>query len=1050
MRELFQTDPSEDRDMLKRKKGSRARGTCEWICQTKVLNAWLHLEEMEQKSQPNSILWLHGNPGTGKSTMAIFLTEKLSTDFNATENMTLIYFFCDASFEKQRTATSIIRGFLYQLVQRHRDLLYKYILPKYKERGNQLFTSFDALWRIFLAAAADQDTGQKYCIIDALDECDNGSKDTLLCQLHETFHCQEKPPPNLSILITSRPYPEIGEYLQGFTNADLASFDQARQDIDRCIRERVDDLAKKKKYTDKVKREIIDLLMDKAEGTFLWVGLACEELRGKPSKDAIQFLRDMPKGLVSLYANLLNTATEDKTGECVAIRRILSFVVVSFEALTVTALSEACQLHQDEPDLDTRLQYTRDQIASCRLLVVVNDQKVQLLHQSVRDFLTGSGSGIFVERHEAHASIALRCIDNLIERFPYSDTSFIMRREDDWMEPFYDTSNLWRQEDDMIEQPRRTCSRQDFKDLRRKLNPGILIRRNIRRGDSSFPNYAEMYWTKHVREAGEKFKIREPQIPFFQTTSMSRMRWLHRRYENWRNYSLLNVAIQFGLPILVEYAFGMREMHPNMGGSAFNIKKDLDSLHRNNLSPLSCALLSHQIDWKTKTKMVNMLLKAGATVTGEDVDEAILVYEVDQEMALTFLDHMPLETRMAYIQKFLGEVRGCESKLMPSILAKYGDQVEVDEKVVNATVSSSTGMRILPLLLDQGKGRIAVTELIMTSAASNENQSSELIKFLLKHSEDQILITGNIIITAARNKKQGGELVELLLKYSKDPILITEGIMKTAVENVEQGSELVECLLKYQSGQISITENVMITAICNREHALRIIQLLYQHQSEKITVTMNILAAEIAHEQSGQLVELLLGHQGDEFSITENIILPAIYNELQGIKTIQLLCQHQSCEIEITTTILEIAMSQKQGPELLKLLLQHRSDQPTVAITAHMIHFGTINYRRAREHISAIFQNLGNSSYVLDDAMITAIKCINNCEEFIEFLIQEGGVHILITDEIVEAVLDASSQGYEHRIMWMEMFFKHQQKLKFSGKAIATIREFRQNPTRGE
>ncbi|KAJ4859988.1 NACHT domain-containing protein [Trichoderma breve] len=388
---LFLTDPSEDRDMLKRKKGKRAGGTCEWILNTKELNDWLRLEETEQKSRPNGILWLHGNPGTGKSTMAIYLAEELSTAFDAMENMTLAYFFCDASFEKRNTATSIIRGLLYQLVQRHRNLLSNYILPKYKERGDQLFTSFDYLWTIFIAAAADQETGNTT--------------------------------PNLSILITSRPYPEINEYLQDFMNADLASFDEARQDINRCITERVDDLAKKKHYTDKVKREITDLLRDKTEGTFLWVGLACEELRRKPSKDAIPFLRGIPKGLTSIYKSLLETAIESETGERMAIQRILSFVAISFRALSVLELSEACQLHQDEPDLDTRLQYIRDQIASCRLLVVVYDENVQLLHQSVRDFLTGSGSGFFIERIEAHADAASCCIDNLIKRFHSGNTS---------------------------------------------------------------------------------------------------------------------------------------------------------------------------------------------------------------------------------------------------------------------------------------------------------------------------------------------------------------------------------------------------------------------------------------------------------------------------------------------------------------------------------------------------------------------------------------------------------------------------------------------------
>ncbi|KAL7796233.1 hypothetical protein V8C43DRAFT_278617 [Trichoderma afarasin] len=829
MKALFVTDPSEDRAMLKRKKGNRASGTCEWIAQTEKLNTWLHFEETEQKSQSNNILWLHGNPGTGKSTMAIFLTEELSTSFHGKENMTLAYFFCDASFEKQKTATSIVRGLLYLLVQKHKNLLSRYILPKFKERGDQLFTSFDALWRVFLAAAADQDTGRKYCIIDALDECDNGSKEILLCQLHETFHCQEKPPPNLSILITSRPYPEIREYLQDFTNADLASFDQTRQDIDRCIRERVDGLAKKKNYTDKVKREIIDLLMDKAEGTFLWVGLACEELRGKLSKDAIQFLRDMPKGLISLYKSLLKTATEGETSECVAIRRILSFVAISFEALSVRALSEACQLHQDEPDMDTRLQYTRDQIASCRLLVVVYDQKVQLLHKSVRDFLTGSGSDFFVERLEAHASAASCCIDNLIKRL-------------------HDE------------------------------NPpeGPLL------------DYAIDYWTYHVREARERFRICEPQIPFFEANSTSMREWMQIICRYPSEFTFLHVALDLGLPILVEYALGTREVHPIMGGPAFNIRRDVNPLYESYESPLNTVLSSGKIDQKTGAKMVNMLLKAGAIVTIEDIKLAVDGSWADQEVVLSLLDHMHPETRIQYIQQLLRGSRGRENKFTLSILE------------------------------NQRRGQIIITEAIMERAAANE----------------------------------------------------------------EQGSELVEFLLRFQ---------------------------------------------------------------GEHILITEKLMLSAIHNAPQGKRIIKLLCQHQSGKVIITTKILEAAVIREQGRECLELLLQHRGYQPTVTIKNYaLLYGGVIDFGQIRENISFVFQKLGNSLNFLD-LMTTAMKYFYHHEEFIEFLVQEGGAHIVITDEIMEAVSDANSPGYKHQIACMELFFKRRRQLRFTDKAFAIIREFVQN-----
>jgi hypothetical protein len=182
--------------------------------------------------------------------MAIYLTEALSSDIAATEGKTLSYFFCDSSFEKRKTATSITRGLLLQLVQQRPQLL-GYLLPKYKERGDELFQSFDALWTIFLDAAADQKTGQKFCIIDALDECEQESQRVLLGQLRTSFLGQGAPQ-GIKILVTSRPYDEIHEYMDDFAKKDLASYPEARQDVHRCIEVRVEGLTERKKYTPKV------------------------------------------------------------------------------------------------------------------------------------------------------------------------------------------------------------------------------------------------------------------------------------------------------------------------------------------------------------------------------------------------------------------------------------------------------------------------------------------------------------------------------------------------------------------------------------------------------------------------------------------------------------------------------------------------------------------------------------------------------------------------------------------------------------------------------
>src|SRR4029077_18183710 len=102
------------------------------------------------------------------------------------------------------------------------------------QQKQRLFTSFDALWSLFLSVAADSPTGEKYFILDALDECQQDSRDLLLKGLCETFQHSDlgEYPSNVHILITSRPYLEIKELLQQFNNKDLSSFDMTEKDVE--------------------------------------------------------------------------------------------------------------------------------------------------------------------------------------------------------------------------------------------------------------------------------------------------------------------------------------------------------------------------------------------------------------------------------------------------------------------------------------------------------------------------------------------------------------------------------------------------------------------------------------------------------------------------------------------------------------------------------------------------------------------------------------------------------------------------------------------------
>lgn len=133
----------------------------------------------------------------------------------------------------------------------------------------------------------------------------------------------------------------------------------------------------------------------------------------------------MPTELHSLYKKLLDKAVEKEVrnqaalgqkGSASGIKTILSFVAVSKRPLSLLELSEACKLHLEEDDVQTRVRFVREEIEACRLMVVIQDENVLLLHKSIREFLVGDGPRHFINELEAHANVAYRCVDIFIKQ----------------------------------------------------------------------------------------------------------------------------------------------------------------------------------------------------------------------------------------------------------------------------------------------------------------------------------------------------------------------------------------------------------------------------------------------------------------------------------------------------------------------------------------------------------------------------------------------------------------------------------------------------------
>ncbi|KAI3003108.1 hypothetical protein CBS147346_5573 [Aspergillus niger] len=406
------TDPQGAVNSFKRGKGNRTSGTCSWFLESNELRSWF-----QPARNKSNVLWLYGNPGTGKSTMAVTLAEELSEkDYFLTENNILSIYFCDARSDCKGKATSILRGLLYQIISECPELI-RQIMPKYEIQQERLLTSFDMLWALLMDLGRVTRGPKIYCIVDALDECEPHDREIMLRQIKQSFdgfHSEGSILPSVYFFVTSRPYPEIRSYISLFPCIDLGLRQEIITDLRATICERVEILAKQKSYSVSVKERVSQTLEEKADGTFLWIGIVCDRLSQPQTTNPLKTLQKLPQGLHSLYKNLLDDAftAENDEEDYQTMKEMLKLVAFARRPLTMAELADACNLYPDE-DTDSRLQFTRAIVDLFRLLVIVDKDCVRLLHMSVKDFLMTEMS----EMKEVVANYALscRCIKAILE-----------------------------------------------------------------------------------------------------------------------------------------------------------------------------------------------------------------------------------------------------------------------------------------------------------------------------------------------------------------------------------------------------------------------------------------------------------------------------------------------------------------------------------------------------------------------------------------------------------------------------------------------------------
>jgi len=500
---LFLTDPHVDRERLINMKGMRVTGTCRWITQKWRYQSWLH--------GSTHLLWISGDPGTGKTMLSIFLTEELErVSQQKRHNAELLFFFCSHQDEKLNTAVAILRGLLYQIVVK-RPKLIKHVLPYLEtpERAQLTLSSLETLWITFRRVIQDVDLGKMFCVLDGLDECDADSTSLLVAKLVELFTLNDSQITNgaFKIVIVSRNIPGLRSCTQVKFNPD--NEEHVVSDIKRFISVRVKELSRIEGFNEDFRIAVRKTLLERSEGTFLWVGLVMRELSQKRTcTEVLEALRELSPDLSEIYGRMLLQIESRRRRTSSG---ILLWVMMAIRPLTLQELAAAIGIQSSA--LITIEQAVRDQVALCGPFLKLRDQEVGLVHQSARDYLLRKEpdsdsvlEDFRIKPEEAHLELARTCFDCI-------EHSALQYRPLD-----FDNGS---------------CSQE----------PPLL-------------KYAALYWPEHARCCStrviELFNLSESLRSFFQTDSSLRKNWweTYTRAKPWPRLSappVLHIACSFGI-----------------------------------------------------------------------------------------------------------------------------------------------------------------------------------------------------------------------------------------------------------------------------------------------------------------------------------------------------------------------------------------------------------------------------------------------------------------------------------------------------------------------
>jgi hypothetical protein len=400
MQKLAITDMTAEIKSLRARKDQLLEDSHKWIIENKDFNAFLNWHHGNAKR----VLWIKGHAGKGKMMLLIGIVRELTARSETHFNEPLLsYFFCRGTETRLNTATSVLRGLIWMLLRQERSLIHH--LDEFRDLGSKLFedhNSFYSLKDVLQNMLQDKALTRCYLIIDALDECNSGEPGLLelLPLVSETWEKCDR----VKWLLSSRNIRDIESTLDKKEARMRLSLEMNNEAVTKAVEAYINyktsglfkgyekALARRKdagilKVLRTVQTDVLKELVNKADGTFIWVALVFRQIKssGCGADKLRTLLQQIPAGLNNLYCSMLQNIEQSEDYQAVLWIRLKAYSPIHISELA--SLAELPAL-ADNSEIVRR----------CGLLVLKEeDDFVYFVHQSAKDFLTDSKPGTLSE-----------------------------------------------------------------------------------------------------------------------------------------------------------------------------------------------------------------------------------------------------------------------------------------------------------------------------------------------------------------------------------------------------------------------------------------------------------------------------------------------------------------------------------------------------------------------------------------------------------------------------------------------------------------------------